>query len=348
MTNIELKHVTNYILKNVNLEILSGELMVILGPNGAGKTTLLNVIAGLTKYNGTVLFNGKPIDKVPPHLRNIGYVPQNLALFPHLKVYDNVAYGLKVRSAPKSEVEKRVREVMELLDIWHLRNKYPMKLSGGEQQKVAIARALAIKPKILLLDEPFNNLQTNTRKSLRLEVKKIQKLLKVTTVFVTHDILEAEELGDRIAVLNKGKILGVGTFTEVLPIISSTICKLNVFKGKIVRLVNSELAEVMCGDIKFIAPLDSNLYEYSGTVTITIPPDKILLYKTKPRVKVNTFKGFIKSIGSKAVNEVVVDIGGVELSVLVNYDALSYLNFKVGDEIYVKIPIRHIRINTLE
>ena len=345
MTSIELKHVTNYILKDVNLKINSGELMVILGPNGAGKTTLLNVIAGLTKYKGTVLFDDKPVDRVPPHLRNIGYVPQSLALFPHMTVYDNVAYGLKVRGKPKSDIEKTVKEIMGLLGIWSLRDNYPMKLSGGEQQKVAIARALAIKPRILLLDEPFNNLQMNTRKSLRLELKKIQRLFKVTTIFVTHDINEAEELGDKIAVLDKGRILGVGIYTEVLPVISSTICKLNILKGRIVRIINSGLAEVVCDRIRLIVPFDSGLYEHPPIVTVTVSPDKILLYRVEPRVKTNTFKGVIKRIETGTYNEVIVDIRGAELTIHVDLEVFSHLNLKVGDEVYVKVPIRHIRIS---
>ena len=347
MTCIELKHVTNYILKDVNLRVNSGELLVLLGPNGAGKTTLLNVIAGLVKYRGTVLFDGKPVDNIPPHLRGIGYVPQSLALFPHLNVYGNVAYGLRVKGTPKSEIERRVREVMELLGIWSLRDKYPMKLSGGEQQKVAIARALAIKPRILLLDEPFNNLQANIRKSLRLEVKRIQQTLKITTIFVTHDITEAEELGDRIAVLNNGRILGVGKYTEILPVISHTICRLNILNGRVVKIVDSGLAIVECNNIKLIVPYDSTLSKHNPKVTVTIPPDRILLYRIEPRVKINTFKGTIKRIENGVVSEVTVATGGIELVVQMSQSTLSHLNLKVGDEVYIKIPIRHLRVYTL-
>lgn len=216
MSKVELLHVSNrYILHDINLKIDDGQLLVLLGPTGAGKTTLLNVIAGITDYEGSVLFDGESVDDKPASKRNVGYVFQDLALFPHLDVASNIAYGLKVRKWPQSEVEERVNELLELMQIKHLRHRYPASLSGGEKQRVALARALAYFPHILLLDEPFNHLDRCTRRHLRAEVRQIQKHFKVTTVFVTHDIKEAREVGDIVAVLIGGKLRQVGDTEEV-------------------------------------------------------------------------------------------------------------------------------------
>jgi len=148
---IELRNLRNFILNGINLRVEDGEILCILGRNGAGKTTLLKAVAGLVKYTGNVLFDGIPIDSLPPEKRDIGYVPQTLALFPHMTVEENVAYGLKARGLPKALVEKRVEEMLDLLDLKHLRRRYPRTLSGGEKQRVAIARALAIKPRVFTL-----------------------------------------------------------------------------------------------------------------------------------------------------------------------------------------------------
>jgi len=188
------------------LEVRPGELLVLLGPNGAGKTTLLNVIAGLVPYQGSVMFDGSSMDAVPARFRKIGYVFQDLVLFPHLDVGSNIAYGLRSYGTPKPEREQRVSELLHMLAIEHLSGHFPAKLSGGEKQRVALARALAPRPEILLLDEPFNSLDSQTSGFLRAELKHLQNDLGATTVFVTHDLSEAEELGDRIAIVKDGLV----------------------------------------------------------------------------------------------------------------------------------------------
>jgi len=206
MPTIELKNIGNHVFSNLNMKVFDGELLVVLGPNGAGKTTLLNIIAGLVDYEGTVLFDGISVDKVPTNDRQIGYLFQNLALFPHLDVASNVGYSLRVNGKKKEEIMQEVDELLKLMKIEHLKHRYPKNLSGGEKQRVALARALATSPKVLLLDEPFNSLDSGMCSCLRREIRQIQREMSITTVFVTHNLTDAEEMGDRIVALNSGKI----------------------------------------------------------------------------------------------------------------------------------------------
>jgi len=193
-----------------------GELLVLLGPNGAGKTTVLNIIAGLIPYKGRVLFDGVPVDALPARKRDVGYVFQDLVLFPHMDVNANIAYGLRAKRWSDERRNKRIGELLELLKIPRLRSRYPATLSGGEKQRVAIARALASHPKILLLDEPFNSLDAQTSRFLRIELKHLVKELGTTTILVTHDLGEAETVADRIAILQDGVVERTGCPEEVL------------------------------------------------------------------------------------------------------------------------------------
>ena len=211
MPGIELKNIGNYAFSNLNMGVFDGELLVVLGPNGAGKTTLLNIIAGLIDYEGTVLFDGTPIDEIPTNERQIGYLFQNLALFSHLDVASNVSYSLRVNGKEKKEISQKVNELLKLMKIEHLKHKYPKTLSGGEKQRVALARALASSPKVLLLDEPFNSLDVGICRCLRREICQIQRRLGITTVFVTHNLADAREMGDRFVVLKNGKIQQVAS-----------------------------------------------------------------------------------------------------------------------------------------
>jgi len=205
MPYIELKNIRNYVFDDLNMEISNKELLVITGPNGAGKSTLLNTIAGLVNYDGTVLFDGVTVDNIPPNERKIGYLFQNLALFPHLNVASNIGYGLVVKGERKTNITRNVDELLNLMKIEHLKNRYPKNLSGGEKQRVALARALATSPEILLLDEPFNSMDTRTCQCIRKEIRKIQKDFGITAVLVTHNTQEAEEMGDQIITMNPGK-----------------------------------------------------------------------------------------------------------------------------------------------
>jgi len=206
MPVIELKKVSNQVCQDVNLKIFDKELLVLMGPNGAGKTTLLNVIAGLINYNGSVLFDGICMDGVRAAKRNIGYLFQNLVLFPHLDVASNIAYGLRTRKMPPSQVKARVNEIIRMMKIEGLSSRYPRYLSYGEKQRVALARALALSPKVLLLDEPMSNIDFKTAINLRVELKLLQRMLGITTIYVTHNLEEAKELADRVCVIEDGSI----------------------------------------------------------------------------------------------------------------------------------------------
>ena len=203
-------------LNGVSLNIREGEFFTLLGPSGCGKTTLLRMIAGFNSIEGGDFYFGeKRINDVPAHKRDIGMVFQNYAIFPHLTVRENVAYGLKARKTPKAEMNKRVDEALELVQIAHLAERKPNELSGGQQQRVALARAFVIEPSVLLMDEPLSNLDAKLRVQMRSVIKKLQRRLGITTIYVTHDQEEALAISDRIAVMRDGEIMQIGTPAEI-------------------------------------------------------------------------------------------------------------------------------------
>lgn len=203
-------------LKGVNLEIKQGEFFTLLGPSGCGKTTLLRMIAGFNSVDGgEICFDDKVINNLEAHKRDIGMVFQNYAIFPHLTVAENVAYGLKAKKYPKDQIPGKVEEALDLVQIKNLKDRKPNELSGGQQQRVALARAMATGPKILLLDEPLSNLDAGLRVQLREELKELQKKLGITMVFVTHDQEEALSLSDKIVVMEKGVAVQTGTPREI-------------------------------------------------------------------------------------------------------------------------------------
>lgn len=212
MSLIELKNISvaygnNVVLKNLNLDVKKGELISLLGPSGCGKTTTLRLIAGFnTASEGQFIFNNKDYTKVPVHKRNFGFVFQSYALFPHMTVSENVAFGLKLRKINNNQIEKRVKEMLEIVDLKEFGNRYPRELSGGQRQRVALARALVIKPDLLLLDEPLSNLDAKLRVKMRVGIRKIQQEFNITTVYVTHDQEECFSISDKVAVMNKGII----------------------------------------------------------------------------------------------------------------------------------------------
>jgi len=199
------------VVSNVGFSIEEGEMFTLLGPSGCGKTTLLRLIAGFySPDEGEVQFDGRRVNELPPHERGIGMVFQNYALWPHMTVFENAAYGLKLRKVAPTEIAERIRAVLEKVKLGEMGERYPGQLSGGQQQRVALARALVLNPKMLLLDEPLSNLDAKIRIQVRAEIRKLQKELGITTVYVTHDQEEALTLSDRIAVFNKGKVLQIG------------------------------------------------------------------------------------------------------------------------------------------
>ncbi|UNQ73851.1 ABC transporter ATP-binding protein [Infirmifilum sp. NZ] len=204
----------------VTLEVRDGELFTILGPSGCGKTTLLRIVAGFeVPEEGRVFFGSEDVTFVKPYARGTAMVFQNYALWPHMTVFENVAYGLKVRrkqlKLTDEEIERKVREALRLVRLEGMEDRYPLQLSGGQQQRVALARALVVEPRVLLLDEPLSNLDAKLRLEMREEIRRIQSELKITALYVTHDQEEAMSLADRIAVMNRGRVLQVGTPREI-------------------------------------------------------------------------------------------------------------------------------------
>lgn len=203
---------TNAVVDDVSLDIQDGEMFVLLGPSGSGKSTLLRMIAGLSQTDaGTIILHGRDVTALPPQKRGTGFVFQNYALFPHMTVAQNIAFGLEVQRVAKPQRDARVRELLAMIDLADFGNRLPSQLSGGQQQRVAVARALAANPNVLLLDEPFGALDVKIRAQLRCSLREIQQRLGVTAILVTHDQDEAFELADRIGVIDHGRLVEVGT-----------------------------------------------------------------------------------------------------------------------------------------
>ena len=199
-------------VRDVSIEVAEGEFVVLLGPSGCGKTTTLRIIAGFVEPNvGTVSLGGRDVTRLPPWKRNTGLVFQSYALFPHLSVDQNVAFGLEMRGAKPDEIAPKVAEALRLVRLGHLGDRLPRQLSGGQQQRVALARALAFRPDILLLDEPLSNLDAKLRQEVRVEIRDLQRSLGITTVMVTHDQEEALTMADRLVVMSEGEVRQIGT-----------------------------------------------------------------------------------------------------------------------------------------
>ncbi|BAC09242.1 sulfate/molybdate ABC transporter ATP-binding protein [Thermosynechococcus vestitus] len=245
-------------VKQVDLDIASGSLVALLGPSGSGKSTLLRLIAGLEMPDtGRILLTGKDATYQSVQERNIGFVFQHYALFKHMTVRQNIAFGLELRKVPRAKINARVAELLELVQLTGLGDRYPSQLSGGQRQRVALARALAVEPKVLLLDEPFGALDAKVRKELRAWLRRLHDDVHVTTVFVTHDQEEAMEVADQIVVMNKGQVEQVGTPAEIYdhpasPFVMSFIGPVNVLRSRVFQ--QSEGTAAHC-DI-FLRPRD--------------------------------------------------------------------------------------------
>jgi ABC-type Fe3+/spermidine/putrescine transport system ATPase subunit len=223
----------------VDLEIQPGEFFTLVGPSGCGKTTLLRCVAGFCRPDaGEIVCDGQRLDPLPPHKRNLGMVFQNYALFPHLSVWENVAYGLRSRRAPRRAIAERVEHALEQVHLADRAGYFPGTLSGGEQQRVATARALAIEPRLLLMDEPLSNLDAKLRVQMREEIRRVQRSLGITTLYVTHDQEEALALSDRIAVMDRGRLEQIGEPLEIYrapatPFVAGFIGHTNFLTGEV-------------------------------------------------------------------------------------------------------------------
>ena len=271
----------NTIITDLSLDIKEGEFFTLLGPSGCGKTTLLRMIAGFNSIEGgDFYFNEKRINDIDPAKRNIGMVFQNYAIFPHLTVKDNVAFGLKNRKMPKDKIEVETKKFMELMHIDEYAERMPDRLSGGQQQRVALARALVIQPDVLLMDEPLSNLDAKLRVEMRTVIKEIQNSVGITTVYVTHDQEEAMAVSDRIAVMNNGDIQHIGTPKDLYQrpanlFVATFIGRTNVIDGKLTVEDGKTFLQVR--DYKLELQTVKDEYKKDMNVTVSIRPEELLI-----------------------------------------------------------------------
>lgn len=336
-----------FFLKDINLTIGDGEYFVILGPTGAGKTILIECVAGLHRIRkGEIRIDGKDTTYLAPEERSIGYVPQDYVLFPFLNVADNIAFGLRQAKYPKAYIEEKVETLVNLMGVSHLLHRDTRSLSGGEKQRVALARALALSPAVLLLDEPLSSLDLQTSKYLRLELRRIHKELGVTTLHITHNHVEAEEMADRIAILNMGKLEQVGNPDEVFfypenKIVADFTGAPNILDCDYCRTLGQGLVEAGCGRLRIILPHDGDRVQ-----RIALFPRDIYISDTQPPgPQVNRFKGTITNIKlSGATVRLEVKVGENALQTEMPHDIYKDMDLKVGKEVFLIFKLRRIRV----
>lgn len=331
-------------VNNVNLDIQKGEILTLLGPSGCGKTTTLRCIAGLEKPDaGDVIIDGKPMFSqgfIPPAKREIGMVFQNYAVWPHMRVFDNIAYGLKLQKLPTATIKEKVGEILASVDLAGLGDRYPGQLSGGQQQRVALARALVRNPKVLLLDEPLSNLDAKLREKMRFEIKSLVRRMHITTVYVTHDQAEAMVISDRIAVMDKGNIVQVGSPEEIYKrpasrFVADFIGTTNFIPGEVAEILPDRGLVYMRTEFKqklLCRILDSTMATLQQKVQASIRPEDIEVFQEMPRTKENTFKGTIMHrayLGNFLYLFINVD------STLIRAQASYNVTAKEGEEIYL-------------
>jgi len=276
-------------VSHVSLEIRDGELFTLLGPSGCGKTTILRLIGGFHKPDeGQVYFGDKEVSAIPTYQRNIGMVFQNYALWPHMTIFDNVAYGLKIKKIPRTEIPDRVNRVLSLVNLTGLEKRYPGQLSGGQQQRVALARALVLNPDVLLLDEPLSNLDAKIRLQVRAEIRKLQKELAITSIYVTHDQEEALTISDRIAVIKGGKIQQIGAPRDLYerpenPFVADFIGINNLIAGEVkqvdevnkLMVVETRFGLIQCLPVKQLRQGDACKISVRPEVAFIERPDEV-------------------------------------------------------------------------
>lgn len=332
MAYIEFNHINksfgnNHVLKGIDLRVEKGELLTLLGPSGCGKSTLLRCLAGLEEVQeGSIFLEGKNITHMDARLRQIGMVFQQYSLFPNMTVAQNLAFGLKIKKLSKEEIKKEVSAALEMVGLQEKVNAYPGQLSGGQQQRVALARAIVTKPKVLLLDEPLSAIDAKLRKNLQIEIRRIQKELNITTIFVTHDQDEAMIMSDRICLLNEGHIEQIGT-----PIAIYTEPKTKFAAGFI-------------GNYNVIEPLEFERLtgeKYNGAHSVAIRPETITISKEKKNLENSyEFKGkVIESLTRGNVLRYVIDVNGIKISADTLFRSFSI--FEDYSEVWLSLEKRN-------
>ncbi|TCK30349.1 iron(III) transport system ATP-binding protein [Ancylobacter aquaticus] len=337
---VNLFYGTNHVLKNVNLDIKPGEFFAFLGPSGCGKTTLLRLIAGFnTADTGRVRVGGRDITDLPPWKRDVGLVFQSYALWPHMSVARNVAFGLEERGVKRAEIQRRVAAALEIVGLSHLAERRPSQLSGGQQQRVALARTVVIEPKVLLLDEPLSNLDAKMRVQVRRELRDLQQRLGLTTIFVTHDQEEANTVCDRIAVMNDGVVQQVGTPVELYErpanlFVATFLGTANVLEGTVVTSGEDRHFESL-GGLRIAIARDAVL---PAEARLVFRPQVAKLSKDKP-VSASAFEGEImrrEFLGS--IIRFGILIAGQEITVDEVFHPGVVEPHEIGNRVWVEIP----------
>lgn len=346
MALLELKNISagygkNTILDNFNLNVEKGNLVSLLGPSGCGKTTTLRLIAGFLEANrGKFIFNNKEYTKIPVSKRNFGFVFQNYALFPHLTIFENVAFGLKLRKISGKELEKKVHNILEVVDLKGYEKRYPKELSGGQRQRVALARALVINPDLLLFDEPLSNLDAKLRVKMRVEIRKIQQELGITAIYVTHDQEECFSISDKVAIMNKGIIEQLGSPEEIYKyptteFVAKFVGVENFIDLHCIKKEEKESLYKTKDGILFKALNQNNNLESENIRAAIRPEDIKLLNDQEGNLKENNIKGNISVstfLGKQYQHLVETKLGDF----IVNSSLEA--NFKVGENVILNFP----------
>ncbi len=289
-------------VRGVDISIRQGEFFSILGPSGCGKTTTLRLIAGFeTPSAGELMIRGQSMTNTPAYRRPVNTVFQSYALFGHMNVWDNIAFGLRIKKLGKAEIEERVREVLQLVKMESFANRFPGQMSGGQQQRVALARALVNRPAVLLLDEPLGALDLKLRKQMQLELSNLHQELGLTFVMVTHDQEEAMSLSDRIAVMHEGKIEQIGSPEEIYEcpqtaFVADFIGDTNLFSGTVESIERSTITVRTSANLKIIVQQSDMWNGVTGdSVVVSVRPEKVYLNLYQPEVSVNCFEGRLKN-----------------------------------------------------
>lgn len=325
-------------VRPLTLEIKPGQLTTLLGPSGCGKTTLLRMVAGFEEpTTGTIRIGDQDQTKVMANKRDIGFVFQNYALFPHMNIYDNVSYGLKLKNMPSAQVKEAVKEVLDIVGLSGMERRYPNQISGGEQQRVALARVIVTRPRVLLFDEPLSNLDAKRRVQMRLEIKELQRMLSITSLYVTHDQEEALAISDQIVVMNKGTIEQVGTPQEIYSnpqsvFVANFVGKTNVLPVK-VQGKSGERVEVTTNGQSFNIKTSNQNLQAGKEAFALIRPEAVTIRALTDQT--NDLKGQVKIVtylGEKV--EYDLDVNGTELKVVI-YDPQREAMFAPGEEVAV-------------
>jgi len=341
IANLVKKYGEQVVVDHISLEVLDGEFVTLLGPSGCGKTTTLRAIAGLVEIDGgQIYFDRRLMNDVPAHKRSTALVFQSYALFPHMTVHENIAFGLRMRHVPLHEREKAVGEAMEMVGLEGLADRKPGNLSGGQQQRVALARAIVTHPDVLLFDEPLSNLDAKLRERLRVEIRELQRRLQITSIYVTHDQAEAMVISDRIVVMNQGRIEQIGDPATIYrdPANSFTaefIGQTNIFAARLVS-VNSDGCELDSPVGRLISTRRPELA--TPDLLITWRPEDMVLFDTGMRNRVSA--KVISSVFMGNLTDLVLDAEGVSLRV----QRPGSVAWQLGETVVLGLPEDRIQI----